>query len=122
MYGRQEFHKMNNNNSPASERRYKRCPISSYIDLFYVHKRYLGRTIEISQGGILVMSDYAFEPRSRLSVYFNIKDQVFQARAEVLYTIQHPIKKKQYMIGLLFLDRSYHKNDIIQKFVAEVLK
>lgn len=113
---------MINNGSPISERRYKRCPINSYIDLFYVHKRYLGKTIEISQGGLLVMSDYPFEPRSRMSVYFNIKDQVFQARAEVLYVIQHPIKKRQYMIGLLFLDRSYHKNDIIQKFVTEVLK
>ena len=113
---------MKNNNSPESERRYKRCPINSYIDLFYVHKRYLGKTVEISQGGILVMSDYAFEPRSRLSVYFNIKDQVFHARAEVIYTIQHPIKKRQYMIGLVFLDRSYHKNDMIQKFVFESSK
>lgn len=107
-------------NKPLSaDRRYPRRPIKSDVDIYYVHKRYTARSMEISQGGILIECSMPFEPRSRMSLHFTVKDKRLYSRAEVLYTIPSPGGNGLYLIGLLFLDRTYNKNDVIQSFVIE---
>lgn len=105
--------------SSLDSRRFKRCRFISPIAVLCSGSNLLERCVEISEGGMLIRTDFHVPMGQKLELTFVLPDGEFVAtRGDTVYSFEP--QRGEIYVGIRFSANDFHGRESIRKFVEGI--
>jgi hypothetical protein len=103
-------------------RRFVRRNLSSRAVIFHGDHTYIGKTMQVSQGGLLISCPERLLIGIKVMIHFVLENDYIRAQAEVIYVNKSSVEPGQYGVGLKFTAIAEVQKDLIRIYTGDIKK